>query len=242
MGQWYREDAPPADLRAAVACLWQQRAGTPWRQRVVPDGCVDLIWLAEGSLVVAGADTGPRTVSLPADTLTSGVRLRPGAAGAFLGLPAAEVRDRDTPAVDLLGPAAATLADGLHDAAPRDRLRLLATAVRDRHVTPDPLVVAAARGLATPGARVAEVAATLGVTERTLHRRTLAAVGYPPKTLARVLRLRRLSEVGGTLADRALAAGYAHQAHMSDEVRELTGLTPARYLVRFPEDEAVGAA
>ncbi len=108
--------------------------------------------------------------------------------------------------------------DGLAAAAARDRLRLLAALVRDRHATPDPLVAAAAHDPATPKARVARVAADLGVTERTLHRRTLAAVGYSPKILARVLRLRRLSTVGGTLADRALTAGYAGQAHMSDEV------------------------
>jgi AraC-like DNA-binding protein len=240
MGQWYREYAPPADLRAAVACVWEQHS-VP-QQLVVPDGCVDLLWLAEGPLVVAGADTGPRTVVSPVGPRTSGVRLRPGAAGAFLGLPAVEVRDQDVPADALFGSAATTLLDRLHVATPPERLRLLAAAVRARHVTPDPLVVAAARALAVPRARVAAVAAGLGVTERTLHRRTLAAVGYPPKTLARVLRLRTLTTVRGPLADRALAAGYAGQAHMSDEVRALTGLTPTGYLVRFLEEPAAAVA
>ena len=41
-----------------------------------------------------------------------------------------------------------------------------------------------------------------------------------------------------SLAERAAAAGYASQAHMSDEVRRLTGLTP----VRFLEDAALTAA
>jgi methylphosphotriester-DNA--protein-cysteine methyltransferase len=40
------------------------------------------------------------------------------------------------------------------------------------------------------------------------------------------------------LATKAFAAGYASQAHMSDEVRRLTGTTP----VRFLEDAAVTAA
>lgn len=34
----------------------------------------------------------------------------------------------------------------------------------------------------------------------------------------------------GSLAERALAAGYAHQAHMYDEVRSLTGTTAVRFL------------
>jgi AraC-like DNA-binding protein len=41
-----------------------------------------------------------------------------------------------------------------------------------------------------------------------------------------------------SLALRALEAGYASQAHMTDEVRRLTGLTP----VRFLEDAELTAA
>ena len=59
----------------------------------------------------------------------------------------------------------------------------------------------------------------------------LTAVGYGPKLFARVARLRRLVELpDDSLAARALAAGYANQAHMSDEVRRLTGTTPVRFL------------
>ena len=106
----------------------------------------------------------------------------------------------------------------------------LTGAGRRHRSDPAPLVRAAGHKLAVADARVAGVAADLGVSERQLHRRTLAAVGYGPKTLARVIRLRRLVGLPGSLADRACAAGYASQAHMSDEVRRLTGLSPVRYL------------
>src|SRR4051812_44638343 len=89
----YREHSPPRGLEPVVACLWEHAPDEPYAQRVVPDGCVDLIWLAGRELVVAGADTGPRVVRLPARSRSTGIRLRPGAAGAFLGVPAAEVRD-----------------------------------------------------------------------------------------------------------------------------------------------------
>jgi methylphosphotriester-DNA--protein-cysteine methyltransferase len=111
--------------------------------------------------------------------------------------------------------------------------------VLHRHAEPDPLITAAMRRLVVPEARVATVASDLGVSERQLHRRITAAVGYSPKVLARVARLRRLVGVRAeTLADRAYAAGYASQAHMNDEVRRLTGLTP----VRFLEDAALTTA
>lgn len=230
----YRELEPPDDLRATVACLWEQLPRKPFQQLVVPDGCVDLIWMAEDELVVAGADTRPRSVSLPAGRRITGLRLRPGAAGSFLVVPASEVRDSQVGAEFVVGFDVARLRDALAAAMPQDRLLLLAAAVRARQVRADPLVMAAAEGLARAGSRVAAVAAGLGTSERQLHRRTLAAVGYSPKVLARVLRLRRLTRADGpSMVDRALAAGYSSQAHMSDEVRRLTGLTATRYLARF---------
>lgn len=232
----YREYRPPAGLEPVVACVWEDDALVAGTRRVVPDGCVDLVWLGDRLLVV-GADTEPvvwETVGAPA----SGIRLRPGAAGAVLGVPADEVRDRRVP-LSLLWPEVVDRSDNLEAAEPSARLRLLTEAVLHRKAEPDPLIGAAVRRLALPGARVSTVAHDLGVSERHLNRRITTAVGYGPKFLARVARLRRLIAVrGDTLADRAYAAGYAGQAHMTDEVRRLTGLTP----VRFLEDATLTAA
>lgn len=235
----YREYRPPALLTGLVACLWEHVPARPHVQRVIPDGCVDLVWLADRELVFAGPDTGPRVVELPAGTRSVGIRFRPGAAGAMLGMPASEIRDQDVAAMLVWGDDAAALAERLADAEPLARLRLLATAAASRGATPDPLVRAALGPLSAPNARIGEVATALGISERRLLRRTRTAVGYGPKLLARVARLRRLIAADDpSLAARAFAAGYASQAHMTDEVRRLTGLTP----VRFLEDAALTAA
>jgi AraC-like DNA-binding protein len=227
----YREHAPPDALASVVACLWEHEPAASYSLRIVPDGCVDLIWLADRELVIAGADTGPRTVRLPAHARTSGIRLRPGAAGSVLGLPASELRDAEIAATLVWGEDAARLEDAVANASPGRRLELLADAVARRGAEPDALVVAAAGRLAAPRARVADVASGLGVSERQLHRRTLGAIGYGPKMLARVVRMRRLVALAEEpLAPRAFAAGYASQAHMNDEVRRLTGTTPVRFL------------
>jgi AraC-like DNA-binding protein len=235
----YRELSPPAGLEAVVACLWEHEPAEDRAQRVVPDGCVDLIWLADRDLVIAGADTAARSVELPARVRSSGIRLRPGAAGAVLGLPASELRDREVGVALVWGDEGARLEQAVASADPARRLELLADAVARRGAERDALVIAAAEGLAVPGARIAGVASELGVSERQLHRRTVAAVGYGPKMLARVARLRRLVALGDdSLASRAIDAGYASQAHMNDEVRRLTGTTP----VRFLKDAALTAA
>ena len=235
----YRELPAPGDLGPLVSCLWEHEADEARGRRIDPDGCVDLIWLAEQELVVAGPDTSAQVALLPAGRRSSGIRLRPGAAAAVLGLPASELRDLRVPLEQVWGAGALRLVEELAASAPPRRLELLATAVSQRRASPDGLVTAAAQRLARPRSRVAHVAADLGVTERTLHRRTVHAVGYGPKLLARVARLQRLrTSPGGSPAERALGAGYAHQAHMNDEVRLLTGITA----VRFLEDGVRGAA
>ncbi len=234
----YREYASPRGLGDVVGCLWENDLVRVQPQLVVPDGCVDLVWFGSDGLKVVGADTGPHVVE-PQGSSTTGIRLRPGAAGAVLGIPASEVRDQQVDLTLVWSSGTELTSEVMSAAAPAQRLGLLAREVLRRRAVPDPLIVAAARALAEPLARVGQVAEDLGVSERQLRRRTSDAIGYGPKTLARVARLRRLISLEGEdLATRAVLAGYASQAHMTEEVRRLTGRTP----VRFLKDARVTAA
>nr|WP_246425558.1 helix-turn-helix domain-containing protein [Streptomonospora nanhaiensis] len=78
------------------------------------------------------------------------------------------------------------------------------------------------------GATVAAVAADTGLDARRLHRRSVAAFGYGPKTLARILRFTRAldaARAGTPYAEVAATTGYADQAHLAREVRALAGAT-----------------
>ncbi|MHB1834952.1 MAG: DUF6597 domain-containing transcriptional factor [Solirubrobacteraceae bacterium] len=213
-----------------LACTWEQTTDAQLAQRVVPDACVDLIWSGE-RLVVAGPDTGPRVVPLAAGSRPVGARLAPGAAGAVLGMPASELCDISPDAADVLGrDATAALLERLHVAL-EPASQLVQALVCDRTLAPDPLVRAAVAALGRPGARVAPVASELGVSARQLQRRVSDAVGLGPKLLARILRFRRLQSLApGPLAELALDAGYADQAHMTAEVTRLAGIPPVRFL------------
>lgn len=77
------------------------------------------------------------------------------------------------------------------------------------------------------GRPVAATADELGLGARQLHRRALTAFGYGPKTLARVLRLQRalgLVRQGVPYAETAARAGFADQAHLARDVRQLAGV------------------
>jgi AraC-like DNA-binding protein len=250
----YRERPAPRELRGDVACTWVGHIGlddAPSVEAVLPDGCVDLIW--DGTRVfVAGADTGPAPVSAPAGTTFVGVRLRPGRASAALGVRADVVRDARPDLADVWGAgAAARLAEALDAGPDVERAVTVLTAATARQLRRsdrrDPLVDAAVRELTTGGrvgpGTIRALADDLGVTARTLHRRCTAAVGYGPKVLDRVLRLRRALAAPTALRQRgpgavAAATGYADQAHLTRECRRLTGRTPSDL---FKTDDAAPA-
>lgn len=198
---------------------------------MLPDGCMDLLW-HDGRLLVAGPDTRAHPVGEP--SAWAGVRFRPGTAPPLLGVPAHELRDSRVDLADLWPTADVRRASARVHAAdhPAQGLEEVALRLAAEAAPPDPVLGRLVTALAA-GRPVAAAADELGLGARQLHRRSLTAFGYGPKTLARILRLRRalaLARAGVPFAETAARAGYADQPHLSREVRSLTGV-PLRELV-----------
>jgi AraC-like DNA-binding protein len=227
----YREFRPPPHLRSSIACLWT-RSGDGGVVRAMPDGCTDMVWRAGKGATVAGPDTAHWFSATEPGQAIVGVRLLPGAGGAAFRRPLAELRDQRVAISDLgLDPHERLDPDARPDQAVR-RLAALAMSLTEAG-QPDRAVQAAVLRLMNPGQRVDRLAPELGFSERQLRRRFAVAVGYGPKTLQRVLRLRRFLRADpASLAQAALGAGYSDQAHLTRDCRELTGLTPLQ-LLRF---------
>ncbi len=80
---------------------------------------------------------------------------------------------------------------------------------------------------------MAEIADRAGFSARHLQRRSRELFGYGAGHLLRVLRLQRAltqARSGRPLATVAADVGYCDQAHLSREVRALTGRTPGQLL------------
>lgn len=237
----YRELPPPPALDRYVECLWVQRVGEqPYVQPVLPDGRIDVVAVGD-EVVLAGPATRTDTLRLAPDTLTVGVRFRPGAAPALVGVSAAELRDRNLPLDDLWDRAGADMADQTAEASGwQARLGVLVDGLVARSGQArelDPVGVGIAPLLSErPGRPLAELAEDVGLGERQLRRRVIDAVGYPPRVLARILRFQRfLREARASGPERSLArlaaeTGYSDQAHLTRESRELAGLPPAALL------------
>jgi hypothetical protein len=229
----YSEAPPPEPLRPLVRCLWRSAPRGP--QRIVPDGCLDLV-AGDGEVFVAGPDTGAWSSLTAPGAVLHGLRFRPGAAAGVLGVAADELRDTRVPLAELWGHEGAVLA-----AQVLDGTLSLADVVRRRHAEPDPAVTAVVAHLERGPSRVGALPAPPGerqlghhqLGERQLRRRFTIAVGYGPATYLRVTRFQRAIAAAPRstgLAELAAAAGYADQAHLARECRALTGLTPSAYL------------
>jgi AraC-like DNA-binding protein len=201
---------------------WRSAAGGGAHQRVMPDGCLDVIWAGApdgpGEVFVAGPDT--RAHLSPAGVEYVGLRFTAGSGPAALGVPADELRDTQVPLDALWSPGRVRAwAAGL-------RARSPAALARLARAPADPVAGAVWRSLQA-GGRVDATADAIGLSARQLHRRCLTSFGYGPKMLGRILRFDRavaLARTGAGLADVAATTGYADQAHLCREVRDFAGV------------------
>jgi len=244
----YAEHAPGPGLADAVRAYWSIRgdaaANAAPVNRVLPDNCIDVVFdlRSQPSAFVVGPMLTAEVIPHAADIDLLGVRFSPGAATEFLDARAAELAAANVDAGDLWPDTASLvgqLIDTPHDARP---LVLDAYLLRRRRARRDAtLARRAAAAIQRSGGRltVDELASAVSVSDRTVLRAFLAAVGIGPKDALRVQRFRvaaRLLErsVGESaapmsLAGIAAACGYADQSHFTRDFNALAGLTPGAY-------------
>jgi len=238
--RWLLERRPAPDLVDRLVCVWRGdlgEAATP-----LPDERLDLVWVDDGSLWLSGPETTSWSRGYPAGTTAVGVGFKSGVGPPMLGLAGSEVRDARVRLDELWGDRQARERAERVAAHPDDRgrARTLEGAVRRlaaRARPVDEVALEVAARLNQPrAASVLELARATGLSERQLHRRCLAAFGYGPAVLARILRLQRVLQLARLhegplrLAALAAAAGYFDQQHLAHEVRAIMGTTPTRLL------------
>jgi len=243
----YTEHAPGAALRPFVECFWS-RAGCDDTSavpsyRVLPDGCLDIVFNFGDSpmwrAAVVGTMTRPLVVEPGRRVDFLGVRFRPGKACAFLRPPANEFTDRAVMLSNTWGREGTELEEQLAGTlALRARLGALENALLRRLAQVDSTdtgldavidTIRRYRG-AVPIFHLSEAA---GWSRQHLARKFAAAVGVGPKLFCRVVRFRRLVETSHARplgwAEAAAEFGYYDQAHLIADFKEFAGLTPTQF-------------
>ena len=239
---WFRAVAVAGDLSDRLSLAWV--VDTDVAHDLVPDACVDVVWLPDGSVQVCGPEIEGWTFHPFDGPEPVGIRFRPGHAAAVLGTAMDEIRDQRVRLEDLLGADGRRLVEELgelpDEASPEQRITLLENHIR-HWITDgqdvDPLTTRVATTLSDdPSQRVDGLRRELGVSERQLLRRCTVAFGYGPATLRRILRLQRFLAVAGEthtggsdsgIAELAAKAGYADQQHLARDARAIARTTPS---------------
>src|SRR5215471_3385981 len=252
----YSEHRPGAALAPWIECAWFASGATvrpaAAPERVLPDGCVEWVfhfgdpflrWSADGrsekqpSSFVVGEMTRPLFVSPSGRVSTMGVRFRPGAAYRFLPVPLEDLTDSAVPTADLWRAEGRDLENSLHESrGEEDRLAAIAGFLLgrlSRESSKRPRLDEAVRLLIETRGRmtVERLSRRIGWSRRQLEREFLRGVGIPPKALDRILRFQNALRLAGSApspswAGIAADCGYADQAHLVREFRELSGATP----------------
>ena len=242
----YEEFPPPEPLAPYVHCLWVFEGQDPAEpQRIIPDGRCELIlhwrapylekigleWRQQPRALFAGQLTRPLHLLAREPAGVVGVRFRTAGASAFLKSAANIFTDRrapldDAPDLSLAADEAMRLAQATNYVAARIRPRALSD-----HVTQAVAELRISQGR-TP---LATLCAKVGLAPRVLQRRFLEVVGISPRTLASIIRFRRvfdaLQEPGVTnWTAAAQAAGYFDHPQMARDFRRFLGCTPGAFL------------
>lgn len=250
---------PPLDLQPFVRFFWAARAaGTAAPERVIPDGCCELILhcgarprrLMQGSAplqpqaFVFGQIERAIELEMPGDLDVFGVRFQPAGIAALWGVDASTLGPRECALEDLFGGSQQLHMERMHEAPPdawpvalRARYDVVVTWLRasarrttSRHVS---RAAAALTYIEQSNADAQGAARAIGVSRRGLERAFRIAVGLSPAAYSRLRRIdhcaRELRREGAALSALALDAGYADQAHFCREFRQIVGLSPGAY-------------
>ncbi len=246
----YYEYAPDSRLQNLVETYWVSKGyiDTPVTQRIMPDGCVDIIFDFEENCITRPRSQGqPDIVGTmssyfdisysPGHTYKLGIRFNPAGITAFTRVPVHEFTNLST---DLM------LTDTLFDNAFHEQMpELESTEARLAHINryllsrlphtyqPEQRIVHAidlitgSKGQFSIGRLSEEVC----LCQRQFERRFKDAVGISAKVFSRVIRFRYTQQYmkqhpNESVYSAALSCGYHDDSHLAKEFRQLGGVVP----------------
>jgi AraC-like DNA-binding protein len=240
----FHKYSPSPWLKPYVRNFWMLRySGSPasprWH-RIVPDGCIDLIFMRRDPTEdyrasVVGTMTRPIVEELASHADYLGIRFNPGGFRRFFQTPPRELTDRIFSLDDLSSPS--WFAEGLSD--DRDLTACLESLEDEltRRFRPEKRDLLPAAVLETITTRRGNVSMTqlgrmTGWSPRHLRRMFHESIGIGPKIFCRIIRfldayrvLRRSPRP--SFLDVALDAGYYDQAHFIREFEDFYGSSPS---------------
>jgi AraC-like DNA-binding protein len=244
MSSVYLEYSPSPRLNPFVASYWSLQVSEikePENYRVLPDGCIDLIFdnISRPSGVIVGSMTKSVSVTLQPNAKYFGVRFRPGGASSFLNISLKEIADTQLKLEDVWRNAYSEFSSVMDNKQVKRQIetvenllekQLSNNAIGNRKVQAAIALLNAHDG----NYSVNMLSKTLEISRQHLNRIFTEAVGLNLKMFSRIVRLQAALKCArrAPVNDWALFAlenGYYDQAHFISDFKDLTGVTPTNF-------------
>lgn len=255
----YREYKPQSDLTALVKCYWILEVppeGPIQRQRILPDGCIEMIFIlgddikrytSDNSFIiqppsfVLGQITKPFFVEPTGRVCSFGVRFYPYGFANFISTPIRDLANTEMPLSALFGTEAAEILTqriiNAFDAEARIEIveEFLIERLENKVSIHDIVQVTIDTMLLTKGGTSIKAMLKDDISKRRqLERKFIDQIGLSPKQLSRVIRLQTalkmmLESHPDDLSGIAYRSDYYDQAHYIKDFKEFTGLTPKKF-------------
>ena len=254
----YEVYTPLPELQPFIKCFWSledDAKSEPVKQRVLPDGCMEMIF-HYGDLYRQYFEDGTSTIQPRsfiygqitkyieiAPTGRSGIisaRFLPDGISPFINIPLSALENKAVPLTEIFNENGKLLEGEVIKAKDnQERIKLIETFLLSK-LSEQPVIDAITKSCVdvifqTKGQIVlTELADKMDINRRNMERKFLSVIGISPKQLVRVARLQatlKMLEQKKTmsLTEIAYENGYFDQAHFIKDFKEFTGMSPKSF-------------
>lgn len=254
----YQTYLPSESLSDFVKCYWTLEApkeDNPDRQRIVPDGCMEMIIhygdhykqfcedessFHQPRSFVFGQLTRQLEIAATGVTGIIAVRFYPDGFIPFSTMPVSAMENRAVALTELYGQDGEALERAIVSAQNyQERITILEAFLVNRLNNKNTIDVITASSIETllslkGQLTIDQLAVQQSTSRRQLERRFATIVGLSPKQLAKIIRLQHTlksleQNQFNNLASLAVENGYFDQAHFIKDFKEFTGMTPKQF-------------
>jgi hypothetical protein len=259
-GMNYQTFQPHPDLASLVKCYWSLESpaeNIPQRQRIVPDGCMEMIFILGDNIkryvteiesiiqpraLVVGQLSKPFVIEPTGYVHCFAARFYPYGFANFITTPLKELENKETAIGQLVGEAAAKELEQKIISAETNEQRIksieafLLEKLTEKSILDHIVKTTIDTLLSTNGsAPIKEILKEDLSKRRQLERKFFKHVGMSPKQLGKVIRLQAalkllLNHRGGNLTEIAYQSDYYDQAHFIKDFKDFTGINPKEFL------------
>lgn len=255
----YKTYQPHIDLEALIKCYWTLKVPakmTGQKQRIVPDGCIELIFILGDDIrryitasefviqpraMVLGQTSKPFFVEPTGYVNSFAVRFYPYGFANFVSTLIGDLVDKETPIELLFGEEAAEqLSQAINQAADTEARIMIVEKFLFKRMHNEASIVSIVKTtidamLLSPNHISIKALVNDNLAKRRqLERKFLRHIGMSPKQLGKVIRLQAVlkmmrAQQSGGLTKIAYEANYYDQAHFAKDFKEFTGTTPGEF-------------